>query len=803
MKINWNFKTPSSLIASRGGIIVLLLLSGLEWLAAVIFLLALPAEKGNALLAGYSAARLAMAGGQLLAALLFLILVWKFFRRPDLAEKLEQRLKERPSVYRFLLEGSAFLFVCACLVIFGLPATLPETMQRLGAYIPRLAPAVLCTALTLGQLFLWLLAGKKTILTDAETAESNKKPFLRFLPHLAAAVAAFLVYFLFLNLPLPVEIGLSLRYDFLWFVFPLWILFWLAFRQPGARGTLCSLGLTLILFSQPLTALWNRGVSDSFRLGGLLPQSDATSYLTNALRLLNGQQFIELAGRRPLFPALLAGLLNLTGQNLQMAQAVIVALAAFACCLAAWKIRSVWGAPAASLVMLLVFLYYRLFTGTVLTEHLGLTAGALAFALLLHGVSTPEKRASRGGKAAFLAGLFMLAFALNARAGAFFILPALVLWSGFYFRTRGEKTFSIRFILLAGGAVALAFLLNWAVLKISAKPESLPFSNFSYTLYGLTQGGVGWEHIFTDYPKYRSMQDPERSIQIYQLAISSIRNSPSLFLRGLIRSWADFFSPGANGPFGFIHGSDRILYDYIRLGWIIFSGLGLVFWVLRRKDAVYSFLLASLGGIFLSIPFAPLIDANYMRVYAASMFFLWMLPAVGIGVLFTGKADRELPVSSRGEVNNGAAQAALIVGLALALSALLVPTAARLFSKPAALPEISCLPDQQAAYFRISAGSYIKILPDKTLAESRFPRIRWSDFKHSLVFFKWHDELDTNTLAAGASLMQTIDLRSSDHLMVMIPSNLFPSRPATVAACGKFREGNSWLLTVEKVEIIP
>ena len=59
--------------------------------------------------------------------------------------------------------------------------------------------------------------------------------------------------------------------------------------------------------------------------------------------------------------------------------------------------------------------------GSLLSENLGLALGAAALALLWDGVQS-------GRRWLLALGLFTLALALNARAGAFFALPALVIW---------------------------------------------------------------------------------------------------------------------------------------------------------------------------------------------------------------------------------------------------------------------------------------------------------------------------------------------------------------------------------------
>jgi predicted permease len=89
-------------------------------------------------------------------------------------------------------------------------------------------------------------------------------------------------------------------------------------------------------------------------VGGLLPFSDASGYHYDARRLLDGH-LLGWSARRPLFSGLLATLLGLTGQNLQVVLAILVAMTAVACFLLAREVRDTDGPAAAVVVLLLLF----------------------------------------------------------------------------------------------------------------------------------------------------------------------------------------------------------------------------------------------------------------------------------------------------------------------------------------------------------------------------------------------------------------------------------------------------------------
>ena len=163
-----------------------------------------------------------------------------------------------------------------------------------------------------------------------------------------------------------------------------------------------------------------------------------------------------------------------------------------------------------------MFIYYRRFIGTALTENLGVAMGCLGLALLWRG-AWQKKHWD------FLTGVLMLSLGLNARAGAFLVLPLLVLAAGWILR--GVKRYSARMALLALVAVGLGFLLNMLLFRTLASSNSVPFSNFAYVAYDMAVGGKGWTRVRVDHPEVKDMVEPELSRKIMQLALDEIKQS--------------------------------------------------------------------------------------------------------------------------------------------------------------------------------------------------------------------------------------------------------------------------------------
>ena len=152
--------------------------------------------------------------------------------------------------------------------------------------------------------------------------------------------------------------------------------------------------------------------------------------------------------------------------------------------------------------------------------------------------------------------------------------------------------------------IASAFILNFLLTKAIADPQGIPFSNYSYTLYGLASGNKGWTQAGYDYPN-ASEQD------IMHLALDKIRSSPTLFLRGMLGSYRDYFTPD-RGAFTFISfGSLRARANVFL--WILIL-IGLVYSLVNWKKRTQETVVASFIGVFSSVAPAPPIDANNMRL---------------------------------------------------------------------------------------------------------------------------------------------------------------------------------------------
>lgn len=601
-----------------------------------------------------------------------------------------------------------------------------------------------------------------------------------------------LIYTSILLFHIPKEIGLTaLLHLPPMTVIPILLLLYLAYRLNGWKGTLVAFSLTLALFALPLSGVWNSGLTDGSFTSGLLPFSDASGYYYDARRLLEGELFSSFSSRRPLFPGMLATLLGLTQQNLQITLAILVLMTAISCFLLTREVQHSHGTLAGLIVLAILFLCYRPYIGTTLTEHLGLSLGTVGFAMIWRGAGQKHINI-------ILLGIFLLTLGLNARAGAFFVLPALILWGTYLFRE--QSRISWRFLLGGFSAVFLGFLVNLVVLKSVGSPEGVAFSNFSYTLYGQAVGGKGWGQVMIDYPEAREGKE------IYLLAFEAIRANPFLLMKGVFKAWYYYFSPSSYGLFSFIQLSYYPIP--IRLSLLFLSIVGFVSCYFKRQNSYYSLMLATTLGIFFSIPFIPPIDAG-IRLYVTTMPISAIL--VMLGVIFlverfkvvvrVGKdgyiaSSREIFLSLKVSIvwtyqtnrlleNMISPKPLILFGIGLAAVVFFGPIIIRGVSNPPQFIEIPCSKEQETAYVRLSSGSLVSLVDDGVIPQTHLPLVRISDFR-IYIHINSYIGHELKKLTPPTTMMNTFDLKNGRYIWLIADSRMIPEKLGIVRVCGNF-----------------
>jgi len=705
-----------------------------------------------------------------------------------------------------------------------------------------------------------------------------RKPGSEILVHIAIYLLALLVYLLVLVIryPFPIRpVSIAVRYSFT-ILFPaLAGLAYLAFRVGRGWSRPASLILTMVVFGCAVAGLWASGQSEDQALSGLLPWNDSTAYYVDGLRLLEGGRLDTISARRPLLPGLFSVLLWVAGRHLHVAVALLALLQAVAVYFLAREVQRTHGPAAAALTWVILFFFVRRYTGTITTEALGITFGVLGFTLLWRVAGTQQRREvfqlpapPVSGKPLFswleeryillLLGLFVLTLALMARPGALFVLPALVLWAAWQSGSEGKARFVLTifrqrfswFLLVTCSVVVLGgFLVNSLMFRLLAPPKATPFSNFSYILYGMAVGGKGWIQYLTDHPEVQGLTEAERSNRILQLALEEIQRHPGNLLQGAVKQYQLLFSESYYSLYSFVTWENGWISRVVQWALYALCLIGIVVWLrsLRKRSSPspnstsvsppglkYSIydeesrrmvLLVLTGlGFLLSVPFAPPMDANRMRVYAATIPFLALLPAVGLTALiriaqpwldktriFKGLLKRfpKVECSRQGDVppekglrpkDMGHQWDAMVwFTVAVVLLTLFGPLTIRLAARPTSISEVACPAGLQPIYLRFVPGTYINMIREEVLYLDWVPVIHESRFKlwlHNTGNITTIKEFET--IEPPATILVGLDLKTGKRVWLVANTELMPEKPGILAICGS-KEDDSMFFKAQSI----
>jgi len=538
-----------------------------------------------------------------------------------------------------------------------------------------------------------------------QAASNRKRELFLFI---ALSVIPILLYALVLVTEIPYSFSqIFYSYSIALFLLIL-MLYYLCFRLPGRLGWLSGSALTMLLFALTLAYKWTSGYSDNGVIAGLLPYKMGKMYYSGAQLIMSGLTLPQYSGAtwRPLFPGLFSVLLLFTQQNLQWALAILIGLTGFSCYLCARQVSSDLGAPAAAVFMTLLYFYIQPLIGYVQTEAPGLMFGCLGFILLWKAAQAANIRN-------LIFGLATLTVAVSVRAGAFFILPMLMLWAGWSFR--GRKRFSFRVAGIAALTVLATFLLiNMVYPRLVGTPENSTFGNFVYTLYGQVRGGTGWNQARQDL----NTLDPAI---VYQATAQFFLAHPASLLIAIVKSYRDFFLPNGLGIF-FISPQGLSRLDIlIWAAWLLLLAWGLIRLARRISSPLSSLLVSGFIGIFLSIPFLPPIDGG-ARLYASTMPFFFALPSVAISkLLYRGEKGADgigsLPMRAIGAASIGLA-------ILMVVAPILIHAAGGAVASVAPV----CPGEHSPFAIEVHPGSYVDLVPDGAAPCGLAPEICWSDF---------------------------------------------------------------------------
>jgi hypothetical protein len=357
-----------------------------------------------------------------------------------------------------------------------------------------------------------------------------------------------------------------------------------------------ALAATVIAYLVRLFASWADGGSSFFTIGGVVPWSDANTYFGGAQRLLFDGQLDAFNSRRPLQSAFLATELAFTRLDLRSAlvlQAILLGVASY---VAARAVARDLGPIAGLGLFAGIYGFARIGVDTAMTETLGVTLGALAFAALWSAVRS---------KNAWLvaAGMFLLAFAFDFRPGP--VLLLLTLPIAFAWLLRGSRRMNWRVLWLSVVAVVVAMSANYVAIFLFDGDTGNVNANSGYMIYGMSRGLPGWSsqplswyQLYLDHPEIRDMSETERNRFVNTKAREELTAHPGTFVRS-------YFEGASNYVRGSAEYATAPVSSFRYLVYAMALVLGFLILIIRwRSSSLGNALLdaALFGGVVLALP---------------------------------------------------------------------------------------------------------------------------------------------------------------------------------------------------------
>lgn len=302
---------------------------------------------------------------------------------------------------------------------------------------------------------------------------------------------------------------------------------WRRRRPPAALAGPAGLLASVLVYCVPAFSAWSSGTWWAM-IGGAVPFADAQLYFGGAERLLFFGELDVFNSRRPLNAMFLAVRLAVTQLDLRLAILIQCVLLGAACYVAARAVARDLGWLAGSALFVGIFGFSRVYTPTTMSEVLGITLGALAFAAIWTAAGDRKRWVALGG-------VFLLTLALDARSGAVLLALIVPLWFARSQRTAGWLDWPLL------GAMAVTVLVgvgaNYLAVSALGGDTSNTNANGGFLIYALANGHTSWDpttnswaEIYRDRPEVVAMTDPERNRFVSSMARAELREHPVRFL---------------------------------------------------------------------------------------------------------------------------------------------------------------------------------------------------------------------------------------------------------------------------------
>lgn len=545
-------------------------------------------------------------------------------------------------------------------------------------------------------------------------------------------------------------------------------------RYVWAAASVCVFTLCFLVLQ---TSWTNGGPQDYSAIGGLVPFNDAAAYFEGAEHLLQDGSLTNFSERRPLNVAFFAARLLIANENIYVAIILQAIVAALALVLASHQMYRLQGGSIALVFFAINFAFLNSCLPRTLSEPLGISLGLIAFTLYCSSIN-------RRSTIEYSLATLILTLALLARAGAMFALVASVLFALLFFANSWKARCSAVVLTLA--AIDGGWLINVLLVKLYGTGGAM-LSNFSYVLYGLSQGGKSWLQAVQDFP-HLSGNEQQMAALLYQKSIETILSDPLLLIGGIIKTlWKslvafpiDLLTLLGNASDGGLPDSRAAsgLAAAFLIPPLLYGAWRLAFRRPFMLDPLQLFVVLQLVGFLASLPFFYL-DGR-LRLTAATF------PFTAAAIVMILSACKAAPYRERIMLVRGNGFYAGTLAMFIILASLAAPKINLMRPAQSGLEPVTCEAADMELRMLVGTGTaHVNIRDDDT--ESRLPNIRRSDFRVSN-----HSEIEEfwKTLNLPATILLGLDSNSRRAHLIVGPLGFADGSRRLTALCAKPLNGH-------------
>ena len=423
-----------------------------------------------------------------------------------------------------------------------------------------------------------------------------------------------------------------------------------------------------------------------------------------------------------------------------------------------------------------------------MSETMGFLLGisALTFFLIFLRMRDQEQKNNFFN---LLFAVFLFALAQAARPGAVATLPLLILFTGWVLKNK--KKFSWKWAAICTSLIIIAFLLNTLLFSLTTLPGGSQTNNIGFGIYGIAVGGKGWEQIYVDHPEIRQLPTDEFEQAVMRYIWQEISSHPENFVKGMLVQLRTLFSyKQSNSVYSFLFSKNKAISIGLITVAYLMSITGLIFAIIKRKHALEILLLVFAIGFLGSLPVAPAYQTRQMRVYAASIPFLGLLPAYGLFAIMQDLPEKTRKFSFKNKTpEKFPAIGTWIFTTVFVLMLFIGPILTQLID-PKDIPETTgCEADQDEVIMRYFPGTSIHIFRNDPSIKTWVPNITQLDYKGSIHSICCDDEIAYfEEIDAPNIMYPALNQLTGKTMYMIINPDALPEKYGLYQVCGRIED---------------